>query len=300
MMHRRLGVAWERTVERRGECCPVLTRALGGAPGREWLLAATIARRYSEQPQVEAVALGGSAASGVADEGSDIDLYVYLNAPLSMEARTAVACEGATYLELDNRFWEPGDEWIDGASDIHVDVMFRDVGWIQDQLTGVLRRFQASVGYSTCLWHNVLSSAVLFDRAGWFALLQEEARQPYPEALRRAIVERNHPILRGTASSYLYQLTRAVAREDWVSVNHRIAAALASYFDILFAVNRMPHPGEKRLLSLATTRCPQVPEGMGRAVEAVLVSSHSADILAKFETLVDGLDALLRTEALIA
>jgi hypothetical protein len=80
---------------------------------------------------VEAVALAGSQASSVADERSDIDLYVYLRAELPMSVRASIAMSSAVYAEVDNQFWEPGDEWIDAETGIHVDVMFRSVGWIE-------------------------------------------------------------------------------------------------------------------------------------------------------------------------
>ncbi|HTE18437.1 MAG TPA: DUF4037 domain-containing protein, partial [Armatimonadota bacterium] len=89
------------------------------------------------------------------------------------------------------------------------------------------------------------------DSNGWYGRLQDGARQPYPEALKQAIIAKNHPILRRTLSSYLHQITRAAARDDVVSVQHRVTALLASYFDILFAVNELPHPGEKRQLRFA-------------------------------------------------
>jgi hypothetical protein len=260
-------------------------------------LARSIAGRYGTLSQVEAVVLAGSQASGSADRGSDIDLYVYLSAPLAVALRARIATAGAQYAEVDNRFWEPGDEWIDAETGIHVDVMFRTVGWIEEQLDRVLRRHKASVGYSTCLWYNVVSSQPLYDRADWFQRLQEDARQPYPEGLRQAIVAKNHPILRQTASSYRYQLAGAVARDDRVSVNHRVAALLASYFDILFAINRALHPGEKRLVEIATEQCEHLPQGMERQVsELIEAVSRGRRVVEVADALVDGLDDLLSRE----
>src|SRR5690606_35735048 len=109
----------------------------------------------------------------------------------------------------------------------------RSPQWIEDQLDRVLIHHQASVGYSTCFWFNVLHSRPLYDPDGWYATLQHRARQPYPDALARAIVAKNHPILRTLRhSAYTHQLEHAVNRGDWVSIQHRITAILASYFDI--------------------------------------------------------------------
>lgn len=261
-------------------------------------LAARVAAHYGRFAAVEAVALAGSQTTAAADSGSDIDLYVYLRHELPASDRAAVAAAFADEMEVDNRFWEPGDEWIDRQSGIHVDVMFRHASWIEDQLARVLHDCEASVGYSTCFWHNLLSSRALFDRSGWFAALQAKAGQPYPEALRRAIVAKNFPILRDTLSSYRYQLDRALKRGDRVSVNHRVAALLASYFDVLFAVNRQPHPGEKRLLLLAETRCGRLPAGMKEHVERLL-EARSEDVLKRVDSLVEGLETLLRAEDLL-
>jgi hypothetical protein len=177
-------------------------------------LALNIAERYMQLPQVEAVALAGSQASDAADQDSDLDLYVYLRAEIPIEARATIATDRAKYAEVGNQFWEPGDEWIDAETGIHVDVMFRTVEWIEQQLDRVLRRHEAAMGYSTCFWYNVLSSHILYDREGWLQRLQQNAGSPYPEQLRRAIVVKNYPILRRSASSYRYQLERAVARND--------------------------------------------------------------------------------------
>lgn len=264
-------------------------------------VAARVAVAFGALPAVEAVALAGSWRSGVADDRSDLDLYVYAAETPAIAERRAIAEGFARRWEVGNAFWEPGDEWIDAGSGVHVDVMYRDPRWIAEQLARVLVRHEASLSYSTCFWHNVLHATPLFDRNGWYRGLQAAAR-PYPEPLRRAIVARNHPVLRGTMSSYLAQLEKAVARGDGVSVQHRVTALLASCFDILFAVNRLPHPGEKRLLHVALTQWAILPddfEGRVNALLGVAAQPASSAIVDRANALLDGLDDLLREERLL-
>jgi hypothetical protein len=264
--------------------------------------AQNIADNYSLIPQVQAVVLAGSVAGESADHGSDIDLYVYSETQIPRYSRAGIATARSRHAAVGNQFWEDGDEWIEGDSGVAVDVTFRSVSWIEEQLDRVLVKHEASTGYSTCFWYNVLNSNVLFDRNGWFRQLQQWTQQTYPEPLRQAIVAKNHPILRDLLlSAYLHQLEKAVQRNDLISVNHRIAALLASYFDILFAVNRLPHPGEKRLLEIAEKRCEKLPAGMREQIESLLRAAGIGDqqIIGRANALVNGLDELLLSEGLI-
>jgi hypothetical protein len=231
-----------------------------------------IAKDYARIQSVESVVLAGSQTAGAEDEHSDIDLYVYSTEPVSMQERERIASSYAERAEVGNTFWEPGDEWTDADLKIGVDVMFRSEQWIENQLNRILVLHQASVGYSTCFWYNVLTSQILFDRNGWFANLQATARIPYPEKLREAIIAKNYPILRNTQSSYRTQIVRAIERNDRVSVNHRIAAFLASYFDVLFALNRVPHPGEKRLVPFVEKHCAIKPVDFSQKISGFLMN----------------------------
>jgi predicted nucleotidyltransferase len=264
------------------------------------LLARRVAEAYAALPEVEAVALGGSQATGAAGPGSDVDLYVYAGTPVGLAARAAVAA--GPRAEVGNDFFEPGDEWIDGATGQHVDVMFRDLRWAEEEIDRVLVRHEARLGTSTAIWHNVRSCLPLFDRRGWLAALRARAAAPYPEPLRRAIVAKNRPLLAANLSSYLHQIERAAARSDAVGTNHRAAAFLASFFDVLFAVNRVLHPGEKRLLDLAAALCPIRPPDLGADVRALLFAAGTADPSAARHAarLAAALDEILRAEGLLA
>ncbi|MEF2073051.1 nucleotidyltransferase domain-containing protein [Consotaella aegiceratis] len=256
-------------------------------------LASALAAAFGAMPEVVAVALGGSRATGTADATSDIDLYVYSDTEVPVAGRTALIAPRSSRREIDNRFWETGDEWTEAASGLHVDVMYRTRVWTEEQLDRVLDRHEPQIGYSTCIWHNIATARPLFDRTGWFATLQDRAGQPYPDALARAIVARNRPLLSGSFSAFRDQMIKAATRGDRVSVNHRTAAFLASYFDVLFAANRALHPGEKRLVDAAAA-LPRVPAGMANHIQELLAADGSpARIAACADALCSGLDTVL-------
>ena len=267
-------------------------------------LARRIAGLFAPLQQVEAVALGGSRGGGgvATDPSSDIDVYVYTNGDIPLEVRAGIVerSGGATRTSLDMRYWGPGDEWLNAATGIHVDAVYFDAGWMEEQVERVLVRHEASLGYTTCFWHTVRGSIALEDPRGWFAGLQERCRVEYPEELRRNIVALNHPVLRGVLPAYAHQLEKAVKRRDLVSINHRLAGLLASYFDIVFAVNRQPHPGEKRLIEAAVGSCPRLPAEMAADLAEILETATTdlAGLPRRVARLLDGLDALLAAEGL--
>lgn len=257
-------------------------------------VAERVAARFARLPDVEAVAIGGSQASGAASESSDVDIYIYSHAEIPRAVRTAISAEFADHVEMID-YWGPGNEWDDRETGVHVDAVFWTVGWIEDQIDRTLVRHEAWTGYTTSFWHTVKISKIVFDRNGWFAQLQQTANQPYPEALVKAIVDTNWPLLRSAFPAYLHQLEKAAARRDLVSLNHRATALLASYFDILFAVNRLPHAGEKRLVDLAERHCAKLPVNMRADIEAFLRATVdiSVSISAASNALIDGLKTVL-------
>ncbi len=253
------------------------------------ILAKKIANNFSKIPEVEAVALGGSQATGVLDQHSDIDLYIYSKQVVPLDKRQVIVEQlGASRADMNLTFWDPGDEWFDLETGIEVDVMHWSPAWIEEQLERVLVKHQASMGYTTCHWRTVKNSQILYDRDGWFAKLQEKCRQPYPEQLKRAIITKNHPVLRNVIPSYFGQIKKALERNDLISVNHRLAALFASFFDVLFALNEVLNPGEKKILRFVKAECRLAPENLDEKVVNILQLAGIGDGI-----VLNALDALL-------
>jgi len=259
-----------------------------------------IADLFASLPQVEAVALGGSLSSSVSDTSSDIDLYVYTRAEIPLDIRKEIIMRsgGATETSLNVNYWGLCDEWVDAPTGTEIDISYFEANWMEDQLDRVIHRHQANLGYTTCFWYTIHRSIALKDPRGWFSALQKNCQIDYPEALRQNIIALNHPVLRNIIPSYSNQLAKAVRRNDLISINHRLAAFFASYFDILFALNRQLHPGEKRLFELAVARCAKFPAQMEADIPAILqsASGNLSGFPAAIARLLDHLDRLLEDE----
>ncbi|MBI6872395.1 DUF4037 domain-containing protein [Clostridium aciditolerans] len=260
-----------------------------------------IINRFSKLPQVEAITLAGSTAFQTEDENSDIDIDVYINSDISVFEREIIAKEFADYMEIDNQFWGPGDEWKLRNSEKAIDIIYLDMKWIKDYLEKVIDRHEASVGYTTCFWHNVIDSKIVFDRNGQLSAIRGKYNVKYPKELKENIVAKNYPILRKNMSSYYYQIEKAIKRKDLVSVNHRVTALLASYFDIIFAINEIPHPGEKKLIKIINNKCDKIPFNMEKNIANILNNcmDFDAGILEEINELVHNLTELLKKENIV-
>jgi hypothetical protein len=265
-------------------------------------IVSAIAREVGRLPGLFAFAVGGSSTRqvGGTDAASDIDLYAFVQGPLEREAReTLIEALGVSERQdLGVDYWGASDQWVDPGSGRHIDLMYFEPEWMRQEIEGVLDQHRVRLGYTTSFCYTMAHATSVLDPHGWLTQMRRKCREPYPELLREKIVAANHRAMRGILSSYEAQIRKAAARGDLVSLNHRIAALVASYFDIVFAVNRRLHPGEKRLVALAQDLCPQRPEGMEGDLEAVLASAASAvEVLRAVTRLLDRLDEFARAYA---
>lgn len=209
-------------------------------------------------PQVEAIALGGSRAGNAYDEKSDYDVYLYCTAPVPEDVRRELLEKYCSYMEIGNQFWETEDNCT-LLNGIDIDILYRNLDDFTADIASVAEQHQARNGYTTCMWHNLLTCKILCDKNGRLAAARKRFDIPYPTQLKKNIIGRNLKLLSGTLPAYDGQIRKAASRGDSVSICHRTAAFMESYFDILWALNGKTHPGEKRLINLCRQHCAILP-----------------------------------------
>ena len=209
-------------------------------------------------PQVEAVALGGSRATGRNDEKSDYDVYVYITSSIDENERRNILEKYCKHMEIGNSFWELEDD-VTLNDGIDMDIIYRNLQDFENMVFSVVIDCVPWNGYTTCMWHNLITAKIIMDKNGKLSALQKKYRIPYPKKLKENIISNNLKLLSGMLPSFDMQIKKAENRGDLVSVNHRVAEFLASYFDIIFALNEMTHPGEKRMQSICSEECNILP-----------------------------------------
>ena len=229
---------------------------------------------FTRLPEITAIVLGGSRSGSNYDESSDYDLYIYCTNIPDKDVRKLILDKYCSYIELENQFWEVEDNCTlsDG---IDIDIIYRNINDFENNIENVVEKHQASNGYTTCFWHNLKNSKVLYDPHKEFHKMQERFSVPFPKELKENIILKNFRLLTGNLPSYDKQILKAFTRGDFVSVNHRIAAFIESYFDIIFAVNELTHPGEKRMISYAKEHAKILPKDFEENMNELLNSIGS-------------------------
>ena len=245
--------------------------------------------------EVEAIALGGSRAGNVYDEKSDYDVYVYVTEDIPENKRGEIFARYCSATEIGNHYWETEDNCtLMGGIDI--DIIYRNLDDFAAGISRTVDECEATNSYTTCMWHNLLNSKIIFDRSGRLSELQKRYNVPYPKDLRKNILERNMKLLSGALPSYDMQIKKAAGRGDAVSINHRTAEFLASYFNIIFALNDLTHPGEKRLVQLCKERCKILPNNFEENLNGLFAEMFSGDVSEAIEKIVNELKITLKNE----
>ena len=236
--------------------------------------------------QVEAIALGGSRATGRNDEKSDYDVYVYITDSIDENQRRNILGKYCKYMEIGNSFWELEDD-VTLRDGIDMDIIYRDMKGFENMVSSVVMDCIPWNGYTTCMWHNLITSKIVLDKNGKLSTLQEKYRIPYPKELKENIIANNLKLLSGMLPSFDMQIKKAENRGDLVSVNHRVTEFLASYFDIIFALNEMTHPGEKRMQSICSKECSILPNNFDTNLNRLFEGMFRKNISSVISDMID-------------
>ena len=227
-----------------------------------------IVAEFSALPQIEAIALGGSRAGSHFDKTSDYDIYLYCRESIPEDIRREILEKYCSRLEISNHFWELEDNGT-FTNGVDFDILYRNLDDFCSGIAYVVEQFHPQNAYTTCMWHNLRTCKILYDADGRLAGAKRRFDVPYPARLKENILHNGWRLLCDSMPAYTLQITKAAKRGDLVSVNHRVAAFLETYFDILFALNEQTHPGEKRLVQLCRENCARLPQGFEENLNAL-------------------------------
>ena len=241
-------------------------------------------------PQIEAIAIGGSRATNNYDAKSDYDVYLYCKSSINEDIRKKILSKYCKYMEIGNHFWELEDNctFNDG---IDIDILYRNIDNFNKQLNYVVFEHNSYNGYTTCMWHNLLTCKIVYDKDNRLTELKNKYNISYPNELKKNIIENNVRLLRDNLPSYNIQIKKALEREDIISISHRSAAFMESYFDIIWAINELTHPGEKRLIDLCLKHCKILPNNFEKNLKKYFKYLYT-DYKKSFNTLSDIINEL--------
>lgn len=226
--------------------------------------------------EVKAIALGGSGVNDTSDNLSDIDVYIFIEKDIAVKNREKLVKQYSSKYEVGGEYFGSGDEFFVDKLNRQLDVMYWNVNWFESIVKNTWFKYYPSNGYTTAFLFTLNNFQIIYDKDNWLKTIQDSIQTKYPHELKQNIIKRNMMLLKDKPfASYYEQIEKAINRNDIISINHRISAFMASYFDIIFAVNELLHPGEKRLVKYAKDNCQILPDNFEENINKLLVQPNS-------------------------
>lgn len=251
---------------------------------------------------VEAVVLGGSRSQGTHTADSDYDIGIYYASALDIAALDRLAAQvddrGQSGLVTPIGGWGP---WINGGGWLmvegqHVDFIYRDLGRVAQAVEdGRAGRFEFVYqpghphGFASCIYMGeVAVCRPLWDPRGRVAALKALA-EPYPAALRRAIIERFF----WEADFSLRIAAGARARADRAYFAGACFRAVACLTQCLFALNSAYCLNEKGAVERAAS-FPRSPSDYAGRVAGAFAAADLGATLAALHALIEEAAPLIK------
>lgn len=228
-----------------------------------------LVKDLSELKEVRAIALGGSRATNLYQKDSDYDLYIYLDNDIEEDRRKKVIDPYVSYMEYSNAFWELEDDGV-LKSGVEIELIYRKVEEFQNSV----KECSISIGYSTCFIDNVLSSVILYEKDEYLTILKKDLKESFHDDCFKEIIDFNYPLIKDRIPALLNQYNKASKRNDYHSINHRLAEYFAIYYDIIYAINKEFHKGEKRMMEI-TEKFEFLPSNSSTLIKEVYENAFS-------------------------
>ena len=202
------------------------------------------------------IAIGGSYAKGISDAQSDVDVYVFAKQILPCGQRSALIEQGigslaqviswgddAEFVEGGTDFWYAGRKvecWLRNAQRIEKTLQMCEEGRIE----------RACVVWTVMGFYNYVALSdihvmqIIEDPYGILGCWKTRIAG-YPQALRKAIVERYLAEAQFWPENFHYR--SAVERGDILYTSGIVQQVVYALIQVVFALNRVYFPGEKKV-----------------------------------------------------
>lgn len=248
-------------------------------------VAQQITKSLTKLPGIKTVTVTGSALIDDLSQISDVDFYIYYESLPELATREELYYSHFLWdknkpasfnlkvppLWTMDKFYTP--------EEIKLDLTFIHINSMEQMVDGILERGEIDKKegwfFPICLLSDLKNSFVLYDPSGIFKRWRARSKQ-YPRKARKRIIETNFFDL----SYNLKELMNASEESDHIYFLHCLNACAENFVQIMFALNEVYYPGNKRNLEFFQY-FQFKPRGFENILENLIATPNTLDYLSK-------------------